>query len=179
VMGRHTGWIAVQSGIAGGADVILIPEQPMTVEDCCEDIRRRHVAGKDFSIVVVSEGYELTYATGGSRSVTQEAPVDQFGHVRLGGIGDALAREIEARTGYETRVTVLGHVQRGGTPTPRDRVLATRFGLKAADLVHEGRFGMMAALQGDEIAAVPLADAVAELKTVPPAWFDVARAFFG
>jgi phosphofructokinase-like protein len=179
VMGRHTGWIAVQSGIAGGADVILIPEQPMTVEDCCEDIRRRHVAGKDFSIVVVSEGYELTYATGGSRAVTQEAPVDEFGHVRLGGIGDALAREIEARTGYETRVTVLGHVQRGGTPTPRDRVLATRFGLKAADLVHEGRFGVMAALQGDEITAVPLADAVAELKTVPPAWFDVARAFFG
>jgi ATP-dependent phosphofructokinase / diphosphate-dependent phosphofructokinase len=179
VMGRHTGWIAVQSGIAGGADVILIPEQPMTVEECCDEIRRRHTAGKDFSIVVVSEGYELTYAGGGAQAVTQEAPVDEFGHVRLGGVGDALAHEIEERTGYETRVTVLGHVQRGGTPTPRDRVLATRFGLKAADLVRERRFGMMAALQGDEIAAVPLADAVAELKTVPPAWFDVARAFFG
>jgi phosphofructokinase-like protein len=179
VMGRHTGWIAVQSGIAGGADVILIPEQPMAVEECCDEIRRRHTAGKDFSIVVVSEGYELTYAAGGSQAVTQEAPVDEFGHVRLGGVGDALAHEIEERTGYETRVTVLGHVQRGGTPTPRDRVLATRFGLKAADLVRERRFGMMAALQGDEITAVPLADAVAELKTVPPAWFDVARAFFG
>src|SRR5215217_2581961 len=178
VMGRHVGWIAVMSGIAGGADVILIPEQPVTVERACEEIRRRHHRGKDFSIVVVSEGYELRYETGEARTVAQEER-DQFGHVRLGGVGEVLAREIEERTGYETRVTVLGHVQRGGTPTPRDRVLATRYGLKAADLVRERRFGMMAALHGDEIAAVPLADAVAELKTVPPAWFDVARAFFG
>jgi 6-phosphofructokinase 1 len=180
VMGRHTGWIAVMSGIAGGADVILIPEQPVTVEDACEDLRRRHERGKDFSIVVVSEGYELTYASGEKRQVAQEAPAtDQFGHVRLGGVGEQLAREIEERTGFECRVTVLGHVQRGGSPTPRDRVLATRYGLKAADLVEEGRFGTMAALQGDDIVAVPLADAVAELKTVPPQWFDVAKAFFG
>jgi 6-phosphofructokinase len=180
VMGRHTGWIAVMSGIAGGADVILIPEQPITVEDACEEIRRRHARGKDFSIVVVSEGYELVYASGDRRSVAQEpSPADEFGHVRLGGVGDALAREIEERTSYETRVSVLGHVQRGGSPTPRDRVLATRFGLRAADLVHEGGFGHMAALRGDEITAVPLRDAVAELKTVPPGWFDVARAFFG
>jgi phosphofructokinase-like protein len=180
VMGRHTGWIAVMSGIAGGADVILIPEQPITVEDACEELRRRHERGKDFSIVVVSEGYELTYASGERRQVAEEARAsDQFGHVRLGGVGDALAREIEERTGFETRVTVLGHVQRGGSPTPRDRVLATRYGLKAADLVHEERWGMMAALQGDAIVAVPLADAVAKLKTVPPAWYDVARAFFG
>ena len=180
VMGRHTGWIAVMSGIAGGADVILIPEQPVTVEDACEDLRRRHERGKDFSIVVVSEGYELTYASGEKRQVAQEAPgTDQFGHVRLGGVGEQLAREIEERTGFECRVTVLGHVQRGGSPTPRDRVLATRYGLKAADLVEEGRFGTMAALQGDDIVAVPLADAVAELKTVPPQWFEVAKAFFG
>jgi ATP-dependent phosphofructokinase / diphosphate-dependent phosphofructokinase len=180
VMGRHTGWIAVMSGIAGGADVILIPEQPVTVEDCCAELERRHGRGKDFSIVVVSEGYELTYGSGERHAVAQEPRAsDQFGHVRLGGVGDALAREIEARTGFETRVTVLGHVQRGGSPTPRDRVLATRFGLKAADLVHEGRFGAMAALRGDDIVAVPIRDAVAELKTVPPRWFDVARAFFG
>jgi ATP-dependent phosphofructokinase / diphosphate-dependent phosphofructokinase len=180
VMGRHTGWIAVMSGIAGGADVILIPEQPITVEDACEELKRRHERGKDFSIVVVSEGYELTYASGETRAVAEEARAsDQFGHVRLGGVGDALAREIEERTGFETRVTVLGHVQRGGSPTPRDRVLATRYGLKAADLVHEEEWGMMAALQGDQIVAVPLADAVAELKKVPPQWYDVARAFFG
>ncbi len=140
VMGRHTGWIAVHSGIAGGADVILIPEQPLTVEDACDVIEQRHRGGKDFSIVVVSEGYELTYRSGESRLVAQEAPAtDQFGHVRLGGVGDLVAREIEERTGFETRVTVLGHVQRGGTPTPRDRVLATRYGLKAADLVLAGR----------------------------------------
>jgi phosphofructokinase-like protein len=180
VMGRHTGWIAVMSGIAGGADVILIPEQPVTVEAACDELRKRHDRGKDFSIVVVSEGYELIYATGERRSVAQEpSPADQFGHVRLGGVGEALAREIEERTGYETRVTVLGHVQRGGTPTPRDRVLATRYGLKAADLVHVGDFGKMAALQGDSIVAVPLAAAVAELKTVPPDWYEVAKAFFG
>ena len=180
VMGRHTGWIAVMSGIAGGADVILIPEQPMTVEECCDELERRHGRGKDFSIVVVSEGYELTYASGERQAVSQEpVATDQFGHVRLGGVGDALAREIEGRTGYETRVTVLGHVQRGGSPTPRDRVLATRFGLHAADLVHEGDFGKMAALRGDQITSVPLRDAVAKLKTVPPGWYDVARAFFG
>jgi ATP-dependent phosphofructokinase / diphosphate-dependent phosphofructokinase len=174
VMGRHTGWIAVMSGIAGGADVILIPEQPISIDEACDDIRRRHERGKDFSIVVVSEGYEL----GG---VTDADDVDQFGHVRLSerGVGAALAHEIERRTGYETRVTVLGHVQRGGSPTPRDRVLATRYGLKAADLVEEGKFGTMAALQGDRIVDVELKAATAELKTVPDDWYAVARAFFG
>ncbi len=180
VMGRHAGWIAVHSGIAGGADAILIPEQPTTVEEACRQLEQRHAGGKDFSIVVVSEGYELTYETGERKLVAGEArDTDQFGHVVLGGIGDALGREIEQRTGFETRVTVLGHVQRGGTPTPRDRVLATRYGLKAADLVHEGRFGRMAALQGDSIVDVSLDEATAELKTVPPDWFDTARAFFG
>ena len=174
VMGRHTGWIAVMSGIAGGADVILIPEQPLSIDEACDDIRHRHERGKDFSIVVVSEGYEL-------EGVSAAGDVDEFGHVRLSqrGVGDALAREIEDRTGFETRVTVLGHVQRGGSPTARDRVLATRFGLKAADLAHEQRFGRMAALQGDEIADVSLKEATAELKTVPPEWYEVARAFFG
>jgi ATP-dependent phosphofructokinase / diphosphate-dependent phosphofructokinase len=180
VMGRHTGWIAVMSGIAGGADVILIPEQPITVERACEELRRRHDRGPDFSIVVVSEGYELTYESGEQRSVAQEArDSDEFGHVRLGGVGEVLGREIEERTGFETRVTVLGHVQRGGSPTPRDRVLATRYGLKAADLVREGKFGRMAALHGDRIVDVALAEATAEQKTVPPEWYDVAKAFFG
>jgi ATP-dependent phosphofructokinase / diphosphate-dependent phosphofructokinase len=180
VMGRHTGWIAVMSGIAGGADVILIPERPITVEEACKELSKRHAGGKDFSIVVVSEGYELTYDSGEHRLVADEArETDQFGHVVLGGVGGALAREIEERTGFETRVTVLGHVQRGGTPTPRDRVLATRFGLKASDLAHEGRFGRMAALHGDSIVDVSLEEATRELKTVPAEWYEVARAFFG
>ena len=179
VMGRHTGWIAVMSGIAGGADVILIPEQPISVEEACAELRKRHQRGKNFSIVVVSEGYKLTYETGEQREVTQEATLDQFGHVRLGGVGEQLAREIEERTGFETRVTVLGHVQRGGSPTARDRILATRYGLKAADLVHEETFGRMAALHGDAIVDVSLAAATAELKFVPPEVYEVARAFFG
>jgi len=174
VMGRHTGWIAVVSGIAGGADVILIPEHPVSIEDTCKEIQSRHERGKDFSIVVVSEGYELDGAE-------DAGEVDQFGHVRLSerGVGARVAHEIEQRTGFETRVTVLGHVQRGGSPTPRDRVLATRYGLKAADLVHEQRFGRMAALQGDSIVDVSLDEATAELKTVPEDWYEVARAFFG
>jgi ATP-dependent phosphofructokinase / diphosphate-dependent phosphofructokinase len=180
VMGRHTGWIAVMSGIAGGADVILIPEQPITVEEACADLVRRHEGGKDFSIVVVSEGYQLTYESGEQHLVAGAARgSDQFGHVVLGGVGDALARDIEERTGFETRVTVLGQVQRGGSPTPRDRVLATRFGLKAADLAHERRFGRMAALHGDTITDVSLEEATRELKTVPAHWYEVARAFFG
>jgi ATP-dependent phosphofructokinase / diphosphate-dependent phosphofructokinase len=174
VMGRQTGWIAVMSGIAGGADVILVPEVPVDFEDVAENIRRRHARGKNFSIVVVSEGCELPgLADGGEQ--------DQFGHVILAkrGVGEALGREIEQRTGFETRVTVLGHVQRGGSPTPRDRILATRFGLKAADLALAGEFGQMAALRGDDVVAVPLAEATAELKVVPREWYDVARAFFG
>jgi ATP-dependent phosphofructokinase / diphosphate-dependent phosphofructokinase len=174
VMGRHTGWIAVMSGIAGGADVILVPEIPVDFEEVAETIRKRHARGKNFSIVVVSEGCELP-------GLEDAGEQDQFGHVVLSkrGVGDALGREIEQRTGFETRVTVLGHVQRGGTPTPRDRVLATRFGLKAADLALSSEFGQMAALRGDDVVAVPLAEATAELKVVPHEWYDVARAFFG
>jgi phosphofructokinase-like protein len=174
VMGRHTGWIAVVSGIAGGADMILIPEYPVSIEDACKELRHRHERGKDFSIVVVSEGYEL-------EGLAEADDVDQFGHARLSerGVGAALAKEIEARTGYETRVTVLGHIQRGGSPTPRDRVLATRYGLMAADLAEERKFGRMAALHGDTIVDVPLADATRQLKTVPEDWWSVAQAFFG
>ena len=180
VMGRHTGWIALHSGIAGGADVILIPEHPITVEDACALLEKRHAGGKSFSIVVVSEGYELTYSSGERQLVAGEArATDQFGHVVLGGVGGELGREIEERTGFETRVTVLGHVQRGGTPTPRDRVLATRYGLKAAELVQAGTFGRMAALQGDEIVDVSLDDATRELKTVTPEWYAVAQALSG
>jgi 6-phosphofructokinase 1 len=174
VMGRRTGWIAVHSGIAGGADVILIPERPMPIDEVCSLLDLRHRGGKNFSIVVVSEGYEL-------EGLEDETKLDQFGYPRLGlrRVGDRLACQIEERTGFETRVTVLGHVQRGGSPTARDRVLATRFGLKAADLAHEGRFGRMAALRGDAIADASLAEATAELKTVPPGWYEVAEAFFG
>ena len=174
VMGRHAGWIAVTSGIAGGADVILIPEQPVDFEEVAHGIRSRHARGKNFSIVVISEGCELP-------GLEDTGEVDQFGHVTLAhrGVGEILGREIEQRTGFETRVTVLGHVQRGGTPTPRDRVLATRYGLKAAALAHAGEFGQMAALRGDDIVAVSLEEATAQLKTVPPEWYAVAQAFFG
>jgi 6-phosphofructokinase 1 len=162
------------SGIAGGADVILVPEIPVDFEEVAESIRKRHARGKNFSIVVVSEGCELP-------GLEDAGEQDQFGHVILAkrGVGDALGREIEQRTGFETRVTVLGHVQRGGSPTARDRVLATRFGLEAADLALGGKFGQMAALRGDDVIAVPLADATAQLKVVPREWYDVARAFFG
>jgi phosphofructokinase-like protein len=174
VMGRHAGWIAVMSGIAGGADVILIPERPVDIDEVVADIKKRHARGKNFSIVVVSEGCELPGAE-------DKGEVDQFGHRLLAkrGVGETLGSQIEERTGFETRVTVLGHVQRGGSPTPRDRVLATRFGLKAADLVEEGKFGRMAALHGDDIVDVSLAEATKELKTVPDDWYEVARAFFG
>ena len=150
VMGRHAGWIAVHAGIAGGADAILIPELPVDVASCCDLIERRHARGKDFSIVVVAEGYVPP------GDDLPAAEVDQFGHPRLGGIGERVAREIENRTGYETRVSALGHVQRGGSPTAFDRVLATRYGCFAADLVHEGNFGQMASLRGVEIVGVPL-----------------------
>jgi phosphofructokinase-like protein len=174
VMGRHAGWIAVMSGIAGGADMILIPEEPIDYDDVAEAIRKRHARGKNFSIVVVSEGCELP-------GVEDSGELDQFGHVTLSkrGVGEILSGEIEDRTGFETRVTVLGHVQRGGSPTPRDRVLATRFGLKAAALAQAGEFGQMAALRGDDVVAVSLEEATAQLKTVPPEWYAVAQAFFG
>ncbi len=163
VMGRHAGWIALHSGLAGGADVILIPEIPFDIDEVCRLIRRRHERGRYFSIVVAAEG-----ATPKAATMTISAgEVDEFGHPRLGGIGYRLEQEIEERTGYETRATVLGHVQRGGTPTPFDRVLATRFGLAAIDAAHGGAWGKMTALRSTEIELVPLSHAVAQLRTVP------------
>ena len=175
VMGRHAGWIALHSGIAGGADVILIPERPFDIDVVCTHLKRRHERGRFFSIVVAAEGAtprEGTLATlGGDK--------DEFGHERLGGIGQLLEREVEARTGFETRATVLGHVQRGGTPTAFDRVLATRCGIAAIDAATARRWGTMTALRGAKIELVPLKDAVTSLKTVPPEDYEVAEAFFG
>ncbi len=178
VMGRHAGWIATYGGLAGGADVILIPETPFNIEAVSEVIRKRHARGKNFSIVVAAEGAHLD-AAGEKGMITQGAEKDSFGHVRLGGIGNFLAKELEKRTGFETRVTVLGHVQRGGTPTAHDRILATRFGIKAVEMVRAKQFGMMAGLTGNSIEAVPLEVAVGTLKTVDPATFAIAETFFG
>ena len=176
VMGRHAGHIALHAGIAGGAAEILLPEEPFDIEEVCDAIRRRHGRGRYASIVVVAEGAQPKE---GSLTLA-DAEVDAFGHVRLGGIANVLATEIEARTGYETRVTILGHIQRGGTPTAYDRVLATRFGIAAIDAVHDGAFGQMVALRADEIVRVPLAEAVGELKLVDPQLYHgVADVFFG
>ncbi len=176
VMGRHAGWIALHSGIAGGADAILIPERPFDIEEVCRLIRRRHDRGRYFAIVVVAEG---ATAVEGTMETTGDGATDEFGHVRLGGIGQRLEREIEERTGYETRTTVLGHVQRGGTPTAYDRVLATQFGLVAVDAVSDGRWGMMAALLGPRVELVTIEEAVAELRTVPADEYEQAGVFFG
>ena len=175
VMGRHAGWIATYAGIAGGADAILVPERPFDIEEVCEHIRHRHQAGRTFSIVVVAEGAKP--AEGDETTQTQE--LDNFGHVRLGGIGVTLEREIEVHTGYETRVTILGHIQRGGTPTAFDRVLATRFGIAAIDAASEGDFGKMVALRGTDIVRVRIGDAVGELKTLDPSLYETAKFVFG
>jgi phosphofructokinase-like protein len=175
VMGRHAGWIALHSGVAGGADVILIPERPFDIDEVCRLIRRRHSRGRYFSIVVAAEGAtpkEGTMEVLGGRE-------DDFGHVRLGGIGWRLEREIEERTGFETRATVLGHTQRGGSPTAFDRVLATRLGIAAVDAAHERQWGMMPAVHGPHIELVPLGDAVSKLRTVPAEEYEVAETFFG
>ena len=175
VMGRHAGHIATWSGIAGGATMTLIPEEPFDIDAVCDALRRRHEKGNFASIVVVSEG--ATPVEGTMELASGE--LDQFGHVRLGGIANRLAEAIEAGTGYETRQTILGHVQRGGTPTAFDRVLATRFGVAAIDAVHDGAFGRMVALQAGEIVHVPLSEAVGTLKTVDPALYHgVAEVFF-
>ncbi|MHB1487015.1 MAG: 6-phosphofructokinase [Acidimicrobiales bacterium] len=182
VMGRHAGWIATYAGIAGGAAEVLVPEQPFDIEVVCSNLVRRHSKGRFASIVVVAEGarpIDGTMSTGTQGQNSAEAiALDQFGHVRLGGIANLLAAEIELRTGFESRVTILGHVQRGGTPTAFDRVLATRFGVAAIDAVNDGDFGKMVALQSGEIVRVPLADAVSELKTVDPKLVKVAEVFF-
>lgn len=182
VMGRHAGWIAVHAGIAGGADVILIPEKPFDLNEVCEVITKRHARGKTFSIVVVSEGAKIKTEDAIDKDgslVLSDMEVDSFGHVKLGGIGNVIAKEIEKRTGYETRATVLGYIQRGGSPTAFDRVLGTRLGVFAAELANKGQFGYMAALRGKDIVAVKLEEAVGELKTVDLELYKVAETFFG
>jgi phosphofructokinase-like protein len=175
VMGRHAGWIALHSGIAGGADVILIPEKPFDIDEVCRGISRRRSRGRFFSIVVVAEG--ATPVEGTMETVGGET--DAFGHVRLGGIGVRLEQEIEQRTGFETRATILGHVQRGGTPTAFDRVLATRLGIAAVDAAHNGDWGQMAALKGQRIELVPIVEAVKALRTVSDEDYAVADALAG
>ncbi len=174
VMGRHVGHIAVWSGIAGGATVTLIPEVPFDIEAVSASIKRRHEAGRFASVVVVAEG---AVPIPGTLEVPEPA-IDEYGHRRLGGIGNVVADEIERLTGYETRVTVLGHVQRGGSPSPFDRVLCTRYGIAAIDAAHDRAFGSMVAIKHGDVVRVPLADAVAELKFVDPALYDVASTFF-
>ncbi|HTA16043.1 MAG TPA: 6-phosphofructokinase [Solirubrobacteraceae bacterium] len=178
VMGRHAGWIATYAGIAGGADAILVPEQPFDVDELCARLRRRHASGITFSIVVVAEG--ATPREGSAMSAAAaERGADDFGHVRLGGIGVELEHEIEALTDYQSRATILGHVQRGGTPTAYDRVLATRFGVAAMNAVAAGRFGGMVALQGADIVNVGLGEALGEPKLLDPRLFETAEVFFG
>ena len=174
VMGRDAGWVAAVGGLAGGADIILVPEVPFTIDEVCERVKARHGRGRTFSIVVVAEGAKLAEL---GTQIVQEARVDPFGHVRLGGVGNVLGREIEARTGYECRVTVLGHLQRGGAPTVFDRVLATRYGVAAVDLIRQGQFGQMVALRGNTITAVPLEDALEGTHAVTRELYDMVNLF--
>ncbi|HOW36003.1 MAG TPA: ATP-dependent 6-phosphofructokinase [Candidatus Omnitrophota bacterium] len=177
VMGRYTGWVAVEAGIAGGADFVLIPEMPINIQEVCDALRNRHKRGKTFSIIVVAEGAQLN----GRCSSTwneDENNIDDFGHRRYGGIGELLAKTIEKDTGYETRVSVLGHIQRGGSPSAFDRVLGTRFGVKAVDLVKEGKFGKMVSLHSNKIRYVDIEEAVSKRKTVDLALYDIAKVFF-
>ncbi len=175
VMGRHAGWIALHTGLAGGADVILIPERPFDIAQVCDHLRHRSRRGEAFSIVVVAEGAVPAEGT----MTLQAGEVDAFGHVRLGGVGSVITDEIKARTGFDTRATILGHLLRGGTPTAFDRMLATRFGIAAIDAAHDGAADEMVALQCGEIVRVPLEDAVGTLKTVGPELYELAEVFFG
>ncbi|UCF12419.1 MAG: 6-phosphofructokinase [Thermoplasmatales archaeon] len=195
VMGRHAGWIATVAGIAGGADEILIPEEQFDIEFVCNHLKARYDRGKKFSIVVVAEGAQpikkdlsvsqtgvegdTSFIGEGGTLITQTEEKDEFGHVKLGGIGHFLANEIEKRLGVDTRVTILGHVQRGGTPSAYDRVLATRFGVAAVDLINEDNYGKMVALQGNKIVPVELEKSVSRLKTVDMDLYEIAQIFFG
>ncbi len=175
VMGRYSGWIALEAGLAGGADVILIPEKPFDINEICEYIKRRQERGRNFSLIVVAEGAK---PKGGAEIVYSES-VDEFGHIRLGGVGYYLGKEIEKCMDIETRVVVLGHIQRGGSPTAFDRILATRFGIAVIDLVHKGKFGHMVAIKGNKIVSVPLKDVVGKRETVDLDLYDIASVFFG
>jgi len=176
VMGRHAGWIATYGGLAGGADMILIPEKPFKIDEVCDVVRKRVERGRHFSIIVVAEG-AIPKAVG--KTIAKEAETDAFGHARLGGIGELLANEIEKRTGVESRYVVLGHLQRGGTPTAYDRVLATRYGVRAVELIKKGKFGRMVALRGNEIIDIPLEKGTKEAKLVDMDIYKVAEIFFG
>jgi phosphofructokinase-like protein len=178
VMGRNSGWIALFSAISGGADGLLIPEFDLPVEELSDALMRRHKAGANFSIIVAAEGANLAFASGETHQVRANETTDEYGYPRLGGIGTALADQLETMTGYETRVTVLGHTQRGGTPTAYDRLLATRYGVKAAELAMNGEHGHMAALRGSNVVSVPLSD-VTGVKTVELEYWDLAQTFFG
>jgi 6-phosphofructokinase 1 len=171
VMGRDSGWIAIYSGVAGGADVVLVPERPFNLDEVAETLKRRHERGRYFSVVVVAEGAKLS----ADASQQLNSRIDEFGHVRLGGIGNLVAQEIERRTGYESRTVVLGHIQRGGSPTAFDRMLATRYGIGAIDMVHRREFGYMVALRGTEIVSVPLQEALHRTRMVPPELLEVAE----
>lgn len=175
VMGRYTGHIALYAGLAGGADVILIPEKPFDIEEVCEYIKRRRQRGRNFSLVVVAEGAKPR----GGKEIVYSERIDEFGHISLGGVGYYLAKEIEKCTGIETRVVVLGHLQRGGSPTAFDRVLATRYGVAAIDLVHQGVYDHMVAIKGNMIVPVPLAEVIGRRKTVDPEFYEIAKIFFG
>jgi phosphofructokinase-like protein len=176
VMGRYTGWIALEAGIAGGADVILIPEKPFDIEEVCEYIRKRQKRGRNFSIIVAAEGAKPK----GGGEIVYSSGVDEFGHARLGGVGYYIGKEIEKRfENIDTRAVVLGHLQRGGSPIAFDRVLATRFGIAALNLVHEGKFGLMVAINGNAIISVPLKDVVGKRKTVDLKLYEIAATFFG
>jgi phosphofructokinase-like protein len=177
VMGRDAGWIALYSGIAGGADVILIPERPFDVDKVAESIRQRHERGRYFSIVVVAEGAKFATQTDGA-PIVQDMGKDEFGHAKLGGIANILAREIEKRTSFETRAVVLGHIQRGGSPSAFDRVLATRYGLGAIDMVHRGEVGCMAALRANKIVSIPLQEAIAKNRTVDNEMIQIVDGLF-
>ncbi|MFN8112127.1 MAG: ATP-dependent 6-phosphofructokinase [Solirubrobacterales bacterium] len=177
VMGRNAGWIALYGGLAGGADGIVIPEVDTPVEELAAAVSHRHERGKDFSIIVVAEGAKLAFADGEVRRIRVNAETDEYGYERLGGIGTALAKELEARTGFEARTVVLGHIQRGGTPTAHDRILATRYGAEAYELAKAGRFGRMVALSGNEVTSVPLED-VRGIKTVDLELLEIAKRFF-
>jgi ATP-dependent phosphofructokinase / diphosphate-dependent phosphofructokinase len=178
VMGRDAGWIALYSGIAGGADAILIPERPFDIDKVAESIRQRHERGKYFSIVVVAEGAKFAEKSGAGAPVIADMGKDEFGHAKLGGIANILAREIEKRTGYETRAVVLGHIQRGGSPSAFDRVLATRYGLGAIDMAHRGEFGCMAALRSNKIVSIPLKDAISKNRTVDSEMIRIVDGLF-
>jgi 6-phosphofructokinase 1 len=172
-MGRHAGWIAMYAGLAGSADFILVPERQVDLDEMIGALKRNRARGRNYNIVVVSEGAKL-----GDEETLKHAKKDEFGHVYLGGVGERLAKYIEEKTGYETRSVVLGHIQRGGSPTAFDRILGTRFGLKAADIAMKKEYGKMVALRGTEIAAVSLSEATGELKTVPLEHFAEAEEFF-